>query len=92
MIGTIVRVRDNCDNSGHGLQIDRSAELTGPIAEAVIAFRISSRSPILTIRKTGRESQRFLRTILRTKFDASGPQVEALLVLRDRCQTALTRE
>ena len=45
---------------------------TGRIAEAAIAFRISSRSPILTIGKTDRESQRIVRTVLRTIGEGFG--------------------
>jgi hypothetical protein len=91
MVGTAVRVRDNRDNFSNRLQIDRPAEVAPPVAEAASAFRISSRSTILTIRNSGRESQRFLRTIVRTKFDNSGRKVEAPDLGHDRLANAHLR-
>jgi hypothetical protein len=68
MTSAAFRVRDNRDNFRNRLQIDRRAEVAPPVAEGASAFRIPSRSLILTIRKTGWESQGILRTIVRTKF------------------------
>ena len=71
MIGAAFRLRDNCDNFSNRLQMHRPAEVAPPLAEAAVAFRIQSRSLFLTIRKTGWERQGILRTIVRTKFEAS---------------------
>jgi hypothetical protein len=77
MIGAAFRVRANCDNFSNRLPIHRPPEVAPPVADAAVAFRKSSRSLLLTLRKTGRARQGILRTIVRTKFDASVPEVEA---------------